>query len=202
MVSGPGPRLSTVPDRIVYVTRVTRLPFIGADGADIGRVVDVVLDLGGRPPRINGFVAAARDTHRPLSRGWRAYSVCGARRGASRWLGAWKRSSIRSTRMRAIARWPSVSRPTTSSRCRSSTPATRGSVRSRSTTCSTGCFPRTGARRARAADGAVLAQNRQADRDREEVERARASGTTIWPGRLTSAAVTASPSSRNRRRIS
>jgi CBS domain-containing protein len=47
-----------VPDRIVYVTRLTRLPLIGADGADIGRIVDVVIDLGGRPPRVNGFVAA------------------------------------------------------------------------------------------------------------------------------------------------
>jgi CBS domain-containing protein len=45
-----------VADRIVYVSRVTRLPLVGADGADVGRVVDVVLDLGGRPPRVNGFV--------------------------------------------------------------------------------------------------------------------------------------------------
>jgi CBS domain-containing protein len=47
-----------VSDRIVYVTRLTRLPLVGADGADIGRVVDVVFDLGGRPPRVNGFVVA------------------------------------------------------------------------------------------------------------------------------------------------
>ncbi|MGB8881470.1 MAG: PRC-barrel domain-containing protein, partial [Solirubrobacteraceae bacterium] len=47
-----------MPDRIVYVTRLARLPLIGADGADIGRLVDVVIDLGGRPPRVNGFVAA------------------------------------------------------------------------------------------------------------------------------------------------
>jgi CBS domain-containing protein/sporulation protein YlmC with PRC-barrel domain len=45
-------------DRIVYVSRLTRLPLVGADGADVGRVVDVVLDLGGRPPRVNGFVVA------------------------------------------------------------------------------------------------------------------------------------------------
>ena len=45
-------------DRIVYVSRVTRLPLVGADGADVGHVVDVVLDLGGRPPRVNGFVVA------------------------------------------------------------------------------------------------------------------------------------------------
>jgi len=42
----------------VYVSRVTRLPLVGADGADVGHVVDVVLDLGGRPPRVNGFVVA------------------------------------------------------------------------------------------------------------------------------------------------
>jgi CBS domain-containing protein len=47
-----------VSDRIVYVSRVTRLPLVGADGADVGHVVDVVLDLGGRPPRVNGFVVA------------------------------------------------------------------------------------------------------------------------------------------------
>ena len=46
-----------MPDRIVYVTRLTRVSLIGADGADIGRIVDVVIDLGGRPPRVNGFVA-------------------------------------------------------------------------------------------------------------------------------------------------
>jgi len=43
---------------VVYVTRLTRLPLVGADGADVGRVVDVVLDLGGRPPHVNGFVVA------------------------------------------------------------------------------------------------------------------------------------------------
>lgn len=42
----------------MYVSRVTRLPLVGADGADVGHVVDVVLDLGGRPPRVNGFVVA------------------------------------------------------------------------------------------------------------------------------------------------
>ncbi|HSC02873.1 MAG TPA: CBS domain-containing protein [Solirubrobacteraceae bacterium] len=45
-------------ERVVYVSRLTRLALIGADGAAIGRVVDVVLDLGGRPPRVNGFVVA------------------------------------------------------------------------------------------------------------------------------------------------
>ncbi len=43
-------------DRIVYVSRVTRLPLLAADGSDVGHVVDVVLDMGGRPPRVNGFV--------------------------------------------------------------------------------------------------------------------------------------------------
>ncbi|MBV9338184.1 MAG: CBS domain-containing protein [Solirubrobacterales bacterium] len=45
-------------DRIVYVSRLTRLPLVGADGADVGRVVDVVLDPNGRPPHVNGFVVA------------------------------------------------------------------------------------------------------------------------------------------------
>jgi CBS domain-containing protein len=43
-------------DRIVYVSRITRLPLVGADGSDVGHIVDVVLDLGGKPPRVNGFV--------------------------------------------------------------------------------------------------------------------------------------------------
>jgi CBS domain-containing protein/sporulation protein YlmC with PRC-barrel domain len=46
--------------RIVYVSRITRLPLLGADGADVGRVADVVIDLGGRPPRVNGFVVAVQ----------------------------------------------------------------------------------------------------------------------------------------------
>jgi len=46
--------------RIVYVSRITRLPLVGADGADVGHVVDVVLDRGGRPPRVNGFVVAVQ----------------------------------------------------------------------------------------------------------------------------------------------
>jgi CBS domain-containing protein/sporulation protein YlmC with PRC-barrel domain len=43
-------------ERIVYVSRIVRLPLVGVDGADVGHVVDVVLDLGGRPPRVVGFV--------------------------------------------------------------------------------------------------------------------------------------------------
>ena len=38
--------------RIVYVSRLTRLPLVSSDGSDVGRVVDVVIDLGGRPPRV------------------------------------------------------------------------------------------------------------------------------------------------------
>jgi CBS domain-containing protein/sporulation protein YlmC with PRC-barrel domain len=46
--------------RIVYVTRLTRLPLLSADGAEIGRVVDAVFDLGSKPPRINGLVVAVQ----------------------------------------------------------------------------------------------------------------------------------------------
>jgi CBS domain-containing protein len=42
--------------RIVYISRLTRLPLLGADGADVGRIVDAVFDLGSKPPRINGLV--------------------------------------------------------------------------------------------------------------------------------------------------
>ncbi len=45
-----------VSDRILYASRVMRLPLVGADGADVGHVVDVVLHLGARPPHVNGFV--------------------------------------------------------------------------------------------------------------------------------------------------
>jgi CBS domain-containing protein len=49
-----------VEQRVVYVSRITRLPLVGADGADVGHTVDVVLDRGGRPPRVNGFVVAVQ----------------------------------------------------------------------------------------------------------------------------------------------
>jgi CBS domain-containing protein len=52
-----------MPDRIVYVSRLVRRSLVGADGADVGRVVDVVLGLGGRPPRVNGFVVAVQRRH-------------------------------------------------------------------------------------------------------------------------------------------
>src|SRR4051794_30805777 len=44
--------------RIVYVSKLTRLPLVSSDGADVGHVVDVVIGLGGRPPRVNGLVVA------------------------------------------------------------------------------------------------------------------------------------------------
>lgn len=43
-------------ERILYVSRVARLPLMAADGSDVGHMVDVVVDMGGRPPRVNGFV--------------------------------------------------------------------------------------------------------------------------------------------------
>jgi CBS domain-containing protein len=46
--------------RIVYVSRLTRLPLLGADGADIGRIVDGVVDLGSKPPRVNGVVVGVQ----------------------------------------------------------------------------------------------------------------------------------------------
>ena len=46
--------------RIVYVSRLTRLPLLGADGGDIGRIVDGVVDLGSKPPRVNGIVVGVQ----------------------------------------------------------------------------------------------------------------------------------------------
>jgi CBS domain-containing protein/sporulation protein YlmC with PRC-barrel domain len=46
--------------RIVYLSRLIRLPLLGADGADIGRVADAVVDLGSKPPRVNGLVVAVQ----------------------------------------------------------------------------------------------------------------------------------------------
>ncbi len=46
--------------RIVYVSRLTRLPLLGSDGVEVGRVVDGVVDLGSKPPRINGVVVAVQ----------------------------------------------------------------------------------------------------------------------------------------------
>jgi CBS domain-containing protein len=47
-------------DRRVYVSRLTRLPLIGADGTEVGRIVDVVIEVGDRPPSVNGFVVAVQ----------------------------------------------------------------------------------------------------------------------------------------------
>ena len=46
--------------RIVYLSRLRRLPLLGADGADIGRIDDAVVDLGSKPPRVNGLVVAVQ----------------------------------------------------------------------------------------------------------------------------------------------
>jgi CBS domain-containing protein/sporulation protein YlmC with PRC-barrel domain len=45
-------------ERIVYVSRLTRLPLLGPDGAEIGWINDVVIDLGSKPPRVHGLVVA------------------------------------------------------------------------------------------------------------------------------------------------
>ena len=49
-------------DRLVYVSRLVRLPLVGADGAEIGHMADVVLTPsgGGVPPQVNGFVVAVQ----------------------------------------------------------------------------------------------------------------------------------------------
>jgi CBS domain-containing protein/sporulation protein YlmC with PRC-barrel domain len=46
--------------RIVYLSRLRRLPLLGADGADIGQIDDAVVDLGSKPPRVNGLVIAVQ----------------------------------------------------------------------------------------------------------------------------------------------
>jgi CBS domain-containing protein/sporulation protein YlmC with PRC-barrel domain len=51
-------------ERITYVSRITGLPLVGQDGSDLGHVVDVVLDMGGRPPRVNGFVVGGMQRRR------------------------------------------------------------------------------------------------------------------------------------------
>jgi CBS domain-containing protein len=49
-------------DHIVYVSRLVRLPLVGADGAEIGHMADAVLTAwgGAGPPRVNGFVVAVQ----------------------------------------------------------------------------------------------------------------------------------------------
>lgn len=49
-------------ERLVYVSRLVQLPLVGADGAEIGHMADVVLTAGapGAPPHVNGFVVAVQ----------------------------------------------------------------------------------------------------------------------------------------------
>jgi CBS domain-containing protein len=48
--------------RLIYVSRLVQLPLVGADGAEIGHMADVVLTPsgGGAPPRVNGFVVGVQ----------------------------------------------------------------------------------------------------------------------------------------------
>jgi len=52
-------------DRLIYVSRLVRLPLVGADGAQIGQVADVVLTggAGSGPPGVNGFVVRVQKRH-------------------------------------------------------------------------------------------------------------------------------------------
>lgn len=52
--------LSDVAERLVYVSRLVGLALLGADGAEVGRLSDVVLGpaTGQRSPHVNGFVLA------------------------------------------------------------------------------------------------------------------------------------------------
>jgi CBS domain-containing protein/sporulation protein YlmC with PRC-barrel domain len=45
-----------VSSEVLYVSKLERLPLVAADGSDVGHLVDIVIDLGGKPPRVNGFV--------------------------------------------------------------------------------------------------------------------------------------------------
>jgi flagellar motility protein MotE (MotC chaperone) len=46
--------------RVIYVSGLTRLPLLSADGGEIGRIADAVVDLGSKPPRVNGVVVAVQ----------------------------------------------------------------------------------------------------------------------------------------------
>ncbi|HEX3873808.1 MAG TPA: CBS domain-containing protein [Solirubrobacteraceae bacterium] len=52
-------------DRLIYVSRLVRLSLVGADGAQIGQVSDVVLTggAGTGPPGVNGFVVRVQKRH-------------------------------------------------------------------------------------------------------------------------------------------
>ncbi len=60
MPAGQRRTIQIMERRIVYISRLTRLPLLGADGAEVGRVVDAVVDLGSKPPRVNGIVVAVQ----------------------------------------------------------------------------------------------------------------------------------------------
>jgi CBS domain-containing protein len=46
--------------RVIYVSGLTRLPLLSADGGEIGRIADGVVDLGSKPPRVNGVVVSVQ----------------------------------------------------------------------------------------------------------------------------------------------
>src|SRR5262245_62359347 len=56
------PRRPPVSERLVYVSRLVNLPLLGADGAEIGRVADVVLGVPARAaaPSVHGFAIAVQ----------------------------------------------------------------------------------------------------------------------------------------------
>jgi CBS domain-containing protein len=60
-----------VPERLVYVSRLVRLPLLGADGVEIGRLVDVVLraSVQHEAPRVTGFVISVQRRRVFLSAG-------------------------------------------------------------------------------------------------------------------------------------
>lgn len=49
-----------MPDRIIYASRVVRLPLIGADGTQLGHIADIVIGAGGgeTAPQVIGFVVS------------------------------------------------------------------------------------------------------------------------------------------------
>jgi len=50
-----------VSDALIYVSRLVRLPLVGADGAEVGHMADVVFgSSAGGPPRVNGFVVGVQ----------------------------------------------------------------------------------------------------------------------------------------------
>lgn len=51
-----------MPDRIVYISRLVRLPVLGTDGIEVARIVDVVLgaSASGEEPRVDGYVVTGQ----------------------------------------------------------------------------------------------------------------------------------------------